>query len=50
MLPPEIADLKSVLLGMVTNSESQAIRWAHQITKQMAEKGWSFAEKQEQAA
>lgn len=45
MLPPDVAELRTVLLGMVTNSEEQATRWAQWIIKDMALRGWEMREK-----
>ena len=42
MLEPEIADLSEILTGLVTNSESQAVKWAQIIIKKMQEKGWNI--------
>lgn len=51
MLEPEIATLRDILLNgvNVTNSETQATRWAREIIEQMYQAGY-FVEKIDHAA
>jgi hypothetical protein len=43
MIPPEIADLRDVLLAIpVTNSETQATKWAWMVADAMKAKGWAI--------
>lgn len=40
MLEPEMAALLEVLLGLVTNSEIQAAKWAREIIEKLEAKGF----------
>ena len=45
MIPSEIAALRDILLKelMVTNSEQQALNWAHRIQASLEKKGYEIA-------
>lgn len=42
MLEPKIADLRDILLGMVTNSEMQATGWARDIIEKLKLGGYEL--------
>ena len=44
MIPPEVATLRDILLGMVTNNESQALGWAQKIITDLGHVGLEIAE------
>jgi hypothetical protein len=48
MIPPELATLRDILLGAevhVTNSETQALRWASKIIAKLADAGYEIKDK-----
>jgi predicted CoA-binding protein len=43
MIPPEMHALIQILLGKVTNSDTQASKWAGEIMNQLREAGYEIA-------
>lgn len=44
MIDPVVDELRKILLGLVTNSEQQATRWASVIVERLREAGISVEE------
>lgn len=42
MLEPEICALRNAMLGVTTNSDSQATRWAREIIERLDKEGYSI--------
>lgn len=42
MIPIEVATLRDILLGLVTNSEDQALKWTHEIIDRLDGEGFAI--------